>query len=75
MLGVEKIGIHTNFFYLGGRSLAMIRICQQIQQICVRELGSESHSQISVGELFQHPTISGMAQVLYKTRKEVGSRD
>lgn len=75
VLGVEKIGIHTNFFDLGGRSLAMIRICQQIQQICVRELGSESHSQISVGELFQHPTISGMTQVLYKTRKEVGSRD
>lgn len=56
VLQLEKVGIHSNFFDVGGRSLAMIRVCRKLREICDRE--------ISVVELFKHPTISGMAQYL-----------
>jgi thioester reductase-like protein len=56
ILGLETVSIHSNFFDVGGRSLAMIRICHKVREICDR--------QISVAELFKSPTISGMAQVL-----------
>jgi non-ribosomal peptide synthetase component F len=55
-LHVDKVGIHTNFFELGGRSLAMIQVCSKLKNIFNRDL--------SVRELFQYPTISGMAHYL-----------
>lgn len=59
-LGVDKVGIHTNFFDLGGRSLAMIQVCSKLQVVFHRDL--------SVRELFHYPTIRGMARYLGQER-------
>lgn len=56
VLQVEKIGIHANFFDVGGRSLAMIRVYNKLREIFAGE--------ISVVELFKYPTIGGMAEYL-----------
>jgi NRPS condensation-like uncharacterized protein/acyl carrier protein len=58
VLQQEKIGIHANFFDLGGRSLAMMPICMKLRAIFNRD--------IAVAELFKYPTIAGMAQYLNK---------
>ena len=49
VLQVEKVGIYDNFFDLGGHSLLII----QVQTFA---------KQISVVELFEHPTIHALAQ-------------
>ena len=53
VLLMEKISINTNFFDIGGRSLAMIRVYSKLRDIFDTE--------ISVAELFKYPTIGGMA--------------
>jgi acyl carrier protein len=58
VLQKEKIGIHANFFDLGGRSLAMMPICMKLQAIFNRD--------IAVAELFKYLTIAGMAQYINK---------
>jgi NRPS condensation-like uncharacterized protein len=62
ILQLEQISVHANFFELGGRSLQMVRIGQQLQTLLNRD--------ISIKDLFRRPTISGMAQYLSQTRTE-----
>jgi hypothetical protein len=62
ILQLEQISVHANFFALGGRSLQMVRIAQQLQTILNRD--------ISIKDLFRRPTISGMAQYLNQTRAD-----
>ncbi|WP_233899291.1 non-ribosomal peptide synthetase [Tenacibaculum piscium] len=50
LLGVEKVGIHDNFFELGGHSLLAFKIVTRINKIL--------ETDISLGLLFEHPTIS-----------------
>jgi amino acid adenylation domain-containing protein len=52
-LGVAQVGIHDNFFDLGGHSLLML----QVQ----RRLGEEAGLHLSVLDLFRHPTIAALA--------------
>jgi len=83
LLGLEKVGIHDNFFDLGGHSLLLIKMQSGLQEVLQRE--------IAIVELFKHPTISTLARHLsvekeappvvspHKTRAEarrasVGSR-
>ena len=54
VLGIDKVGVNTNFFDVGGRSLAMIRIYHQLR--------SNFEGEIAVADLFKHPTIRGMAE-------------
>jgi amino acid adenylation domain-containing protein len=56
VLGVERVGQHDNFFDLGGQSLLLIRVHQQVQQ----RLGVE----LPLVELFRHPTLAALAQRL-----------
>jgi acyl-CoA synthetase (AMP-forming)/AMP-acid ligase II/aryl carrier-like protein len=56
VLGVERVGQHDNFFDLGGQSLLLIRVHQQVQQ----RLGVE----LPLVELFKHPTLAALAQRL-----------
>jgi len=53
VLGLERVPIHSNFFDLGGHSLLLA-------QARVR-LESELGRKVSVIELFQYPTVSGLA--------------
>lgn len=52
VLGVERIGVHDSFFELGGDSLMAIQVVSK-----AREAGLS----ISIHQLFQSPTIDGLA--------------
>ncbi len=56
ILGVERIGIHDNFFALGGDSLAAAEMVAR----CSSQLGTE----LSLASLFDASTIAGLARVL-----------
>ncbi|MFM7712590.1 MAG: phosphopantetheine-binding protein, partial [Microcystis sp.] len=56
ILECEKIGIHDNFFDLGGHSILAIKLLNQIQKNFNQEL--------SLTSLFQHPTIAQLSQQL-----------
>jgi aryl carrier-like protein len=55
-LQLEKVGIHDNFFELGGHSLLIIQVHRRLQEIVERD--------ITVTELFLHPTIHALAKHL-----------
>jgi non-ribosomal peptide synthase protein (TIGR01720 family) len=54
VLGVDKVGIHDNFFALGGDSILTIQIIARANQAGVR---------LAPKQLFQHPTIAELARV------------
>ncbi|HSM75995.1 MAG TPA: phosphopantetheine-binding protein, partial [Bryobacteraceae bacterium] len=56
LLKQERIGVNDNFFDLGGHSLLAV----QLQNRLMRHF----HSEISIVELFQRPTVSAIASLL-----------
>jgi thioesterase domain-containing protein len=56
VLGVEEIGVHTNFFDIGGHSLLAARLTAQVQQATGRT--------IPVSAIFRAPTIATLAELL-----------
>ncbi|HEU5383704.1 MAG TPA: amino acid adenylation domain-containing protein [Ktedonobacteraceae bacterium] len=55
-LGVEHVGIHDNFFSLGGNSLAALRAIAQIRASCQIEL--------PLSYLFERPTVSDLSEII-----------
>ena len=55
VLGVERVGIHDSFFALGGDSINSLR---------VRALAQRRGIGFALPQLFQHPTVEGLAAVL-----------
>jgi len=55
-LAIEKVGIYNNFFDLGGNSLLIVKINQQLQE----KLGLE----VSIVDMFNYQTISSLSQYL-----------
>ncbi len=55
-LQVEKVGIHDNFFDLGGHSLLMTRVHARLKEVLPADL--------SLIDLFRYPTISSLARFL-----------
>lgn len=55
VLARSPIGVHDNFFDVGGNSLLVVRAVAQI----VKTVGKD----LSVAAFFQHPTIEGLANV------------
>jgi amino acid adenylation domain-containing protein len=55
-LQVEEVGIHDNFFDLGGHSLLMMQVRNRVQAAVARDL--------SVVDLFKYPTIRSLAEYL-----------
>jgi len=53
-LGLPQVGIHDNFFDLGGHSLSAVQLISRIQ----RMMGNP----ISLLDLFQAPTVAGLAE-------------
>ena len=53
VLGLEQVGLHENFFDLGGHSLLLSKAHSQLRAVIGREL--------SMVDLFRHPTISALA--------------
>ncbi|MFZ6028535.1 MAG: amino acid adenylation domain-containing protein [Chloroflexota bacterium] len=56
LLHVEKIGIHDNFFDLGGHSLLMVQTHRRLCEVLGRE--------VALVDLFQYPTVSTLANHL-----------
>ncbi|MHB8384300.1 MAG: thioesterase domain-containing protein [Candidatus Binataceae bacterium] len=56
VLGLKKIGIHDDFFNLGGHSSRAVRMIGEVN----RALGQK----LSVAVFFDNPTIEGMARLL-----------
>jgi acyl-coenzyme A synthetase/AMP-(fatty) acid ligase len=56
LLGLEQIGIHDNFFEMGGHSLMIARLAGVINE----RLGSN----LMIGEVYRSPTIAEMANLL-----------
>lgn len=61
-LSLEKVGIHDNFWDLGGNSLRMFQVFSQL-----REIFSQN---ISMVDLFQYPTISSLADYLSQSQSK-----
>ncbi len=56
VLQVDRVGLHDNFFDLGGHSLLLLRVHHR--------LGELSTQQISMVEMFQYPTVDKLARRL-----------
>ena len=65
VLQVEQVGIHDNFFDLGGHSLLLVRVREKLQEIFGQEL--------STTELFQYPTVESLAKYLTQKSKKQSS--
>jgi acyl carrier protein len=62
VLGIERVGVHDNFFDLGGHSLMLAKAHSQMQEVLDLEL--------PMIELFKYPTISALAE--YLSREDGG---
>ena len=60
MLRVERVGVHDNFFELGGDSILTIQIISRARQAGLN---------LSPAELFTHPTIAELSEIVGQTRK------
>jgi acyl carrier protein len=65
VLRVEKVGVHDNFFDLGGHSLLMTRVYSK--------LGSVLKEKLSMVEMFQYPTVSALAKYVSEGQQEMPS--
>jgi amino acid adenylation domain-containing protein len=62
LLHVEKVGIHDNFFDLGGHSLLGTQLISQLRNTFQVEF--------SLRSLFEEPTVAGIAKTLAVSRKD-----
>jgi amino acid adenylation domain-containing protein len=60
-LGVERVGIHDNFFDLGGHSLLGTQVVTQARQMFGIEL--------ELRRLFETPTVAGVAEAVERARR------
>ncbi|MUG92154.1 amino acid adenylation domain-containing protein [Scytonema sp. UIC 10036] len=65
VLNVEKVGIHDNFFDLGGHSLLVVEIHTKLQNVFNKD--------ISIMELFKYPNISSLSKYLKQEQDEQNS--
>ncbi|NEW77808.1 non-ribosomal peptide synthetase, partial [Streptomyces rhizosphaericus] len=56
VLGVGRIGVHDNFFALGGHSLMATRVISRLQR--------ELRVKVAVRDMFTAPTVAGLADML-----------
>ena len=56
LLSLERVSVHENFFDLGGHSLMATRVVSRLRE--------RFQVEIRVGELFERPTIAGLAELL-----------
>ncbi len=67
VLGEKVIGIHDNYFEIGSSSLDIMEVNTKINEILGREL--------SVVSMFEHPTISMLAEYLVTSKEKVLNRN
>jgi amino acid adenylation domain-containing protein len=59
-LKADKVGLHSNFFDLGGHSLLMVQVHEKLATAFGRRF--------SMVELFQHPTVAALARHIGQTQ-------
>jgi amino acid adenylation domain-containing protein len=62
VLGLDRVGVYDNFFYLGGSSILAVKIISLVQQ----SLGIE----LPIVKLFQYPNISLLANYLNQNQND-----
>jgi amino acid adenylation domain-containing protein len=62
LLGVEKVGIHNNFFLLGGHSLLAAKF--------IAEARSQYNVALSLRDLFETPTVAALVSLVKQKRKD-----
>jgi acyl carrier protein len=67
VLGLEKVGIHSNFFELGGHSLLALQVISRLSEAFLVE--------ISVRSLFDSPTVAGVTRSLTQVQIEAQDED
>jgi len=63
VLGVKQVGVHQNFFELGGDSLMAIRLLSR--------MGKSFQIELPLSILFERPTIAGLAEGLSSSNGEI----
>ncbi len=56
LLGVDEVGVHDNFFNLGGHSLIAIKVATRIREAF--------HQDINLGAMFETPTVAALAEMI-----------
>jgi amino acid adenylation domain-containing protein len=62
VLGLETVGVHDNFFDLGGHSLLLLRLHGRMRE--------QTGAELNLIDLFSHPTVAAMAGLLERGKGE-----
>ncbi|MGB9178315.1 MAG: amino acid adenylation domain-containing protein [Pyrinomonadaceae bacterium] len=65
VLRIEQVGVHDNFFDLGGHSLLVAEVRSKLLEVFQRE--------VSMLDLFKYPTIDALARYLTEEQREPSS--
>jgi len=60
VLGIDQVGIHDNFFNLGGHSLMALQVLSRLRRAFQAE--------VSVRVFFETPTVAGLAEAIEKLK-------
>ncbi|MEM9566771.1 MAG: amino acid adenylation domain-containing protein [Cyanobacteria bacterium P01_E01_bin.34] len=61
VLGVDRVGLHDNFFDLGGHSLLLVQVHSQLLQELEARNTPDDTGELSLVDLFQYPTVQRLA--------------
>ena len=67
LLKIDRVGIHDNFFEIGGNSLMTLQVAVQVREL----LGTD----LPIVKLFQHPTIAQLANYLNEGKSAIPSNN
>ncbi len=62
LLGIEKIGIHNNFFDLGGHSMLLVKM--------IAALPSNLKEKITMMDVFKYPTINSLGEFIKNKKSD-----
>ncbi|HEX6863109.1 MAG TPA: amino acid adenylation domain-containing protein, partial [Thermoanaerobaculia bacterium] len=61
LLGVERVGIHDDFFQLGGHSLLVAKLASRVRQAF--------HVELPMVEVFKKPTVADLAEAVVRAER------
>lgn len=67
LLKIDRVGIHDNFFEIGGNSLMTLQVAVQVRELLAIDL--------PIVKLFQHPTIAQLANYLNEGKTAIASNN
>ncbi|GGK81471.1 hypothetical protein Ppa06_48630 [Planomonospora parontospora subsp. parontospora] len=71
LLGVETVGVDDDFFELGGHSLVAVQAVARLRKVLP---GLEGGRAVGVMDLFKHPTVRALAELVERTDVPRGPR-